>query len=122
MNIIADMVNACTSKMPTHGRKKKRNRWATTDYEGNGEATRFHNIFPLQFFCERKLKKDIEVTIVDSSGNRTKPTYGTGANNFRVTIGDARGALYVDEVVYPADEVTPLPPGSRIIINLIHPQ
>ena len=89
---------------------------AKVEHNGNGSATRFSSS-PVVFFAETH----VEVTIVDSSGTETKPSLGTGSDEFSVNTTFSANQSTVIEVVYPADEVTPLPNGSKIIIKRVMP-
>jgi len=62
-------------------------------------------------------EEDLNVTFVDALGVETPVTLGTGPTNFAVSgtlTGDTPATV---EVVYPADEVTPMASGEKIVIK-----
>lgn len=79
---------------------------------GNGAAF----VFP---FSQIKIftSADLRVTHVDTAtGIETPLTEGTGATNYSVSVSKYPG---VGSVIYPADEVTPMPTGENIVIKRV---
>ena len=80
---------------------------------GNDSAIR-HPFSPMVIFQET----DLEVTYVDADGNETLLALGTGSTNYAVEVARYPGT---GNVVYPADESTPLPTGHTLITKRVLP-
>lgn len=80
---------------------------------GNGAATSF-SFAPLRIMDDSQLL----VVHVDADGLETELTQGTGGSNYSVDVSTYPGT---GSVIYPADEVTPMPTGERIVITRVLP-
>lgn len=78
---------------------------------GNDSATTF-SFSPMVIFSSDQL----EVTYVDSLGNETLLTEGTGASNYSVSVTSYPGT---GSIVYPADLSTPLATGDSLVIKRV---
>lgn len=79
---------------------------------GNGSGTTF-SFFPMVIFAST----DLQVTHVDenvSPAVETLLTEGAGPTNYSVTVSEFPGT---GSAVYPADQVTPMPVGEKIVIK-----
>lgn len=62
---------------------------------------------------------DLVVThVVDSTGVETTLTEGTGSSNYSVSVTTYPGT---GSIVYPADQVTPLPTGESLVMQRVLP-
>lgn len=78
---------------------------------GNGSATVF-SFSPMVIFESR----DIIVTHVDANEVETTLTEGSGSSNYSVSVSSYPGT---GSITYPADTVTPMPTGEKLIIKRV---
>lgn len=79
---------------------------------GNDSATSF-SFSPLVLYAST----DLTVTHVDADGEETPLSEGTGASNYSVSVSMYPGT---GSITYPADEVTPLPTGEKLIMKAVY--
>ncbi len=78
---------------------------------GNGVAFK-HPFSPMVIFKETELS----VVHVDAAGAETPLTLGTGPTNYAVEVARYPGT---GNVVYPADQSTPLPTGEKLVTKRV---
>ena len=85
---------------------------------GDGAATVF-SFDPIVIF-EPKAgdNHDLEVTFKDAAGLETPLTEGTGPTNYSVDVASYPGT---GNVIYPADQVTPMASGESITVKRVLP-
>lgn len=79
---------------------------------GNGVATVFP-FSPVQIYTSA----DLEVTHVSAAGVETIRTLGTGPANYSVAIANPTLLPSIGSITFPADAVTPMAAGEKIVIK-----
>lgn len=80
---------------------------------GNDLATSF-SFSPMTIYEA----SDMTVTLVTAAGLETPVTLGVGPTNFALSVAAYPGT---GSVIYPADQVTPMPTGDKIVMKPVFP-